>query len=372
MVSAEERERTIAKVTGLGIATNLVLAFSKLIVGALSHSIAITNDAINNATDTLSSVVTLAGYRASRMRPNKKHPLGYGRLEYMSALVVDLIIIVAAFQCLSSSIGRIRNPKVIAYNTYMCIILTFAIAGKVALSVIDSKSGERIDSEALKASGKDAFSDVLTSSLTLISLIFSPLTNFPIDGICGIIVSAFIFYSGVSSLFETSSALIGSPPDKETVSKLRVIISNHPPLKGGYDILLHNYGPERRVCTCNVEVPANVDAETVFDAMTDAQREILEKLGIFVTFGMYAVNDYIPKVYELKQEALDVAKNASAAVISIHAFHVHFDRRLMHFDLVVDFSASGSQRLKNEITKALEAHFPGYGFEFTVEPEYAE
>lgn len=370
MKGNKEREKTIKAVSIGGICANLFFAAVKFLAGSISGSIAITGDAINNASDSVSSIITLAGYAASRRRPTRKHPLGYGRIEYLSALIVALIVLLAGIECLTSSIDRLRDPSKVTLNTLAAVIILVTIAGKVALFFINSIAGKRVHSEALMASGKDALADILTSSLTLLAAAASPFTDIPLDGIAGIVVSLFIFAAAASSISDTSSAIMGERPDRETVDNIRAIIATHPPLKGGYDIMLHAYGPERIMGTCNVEVPSDAIAENIFDAMTDAQNEIREKMGISLTFGLYAVNDFLIDVKKMKKEVLETLKSTSPHVLSIHAFHIHYDRKLVHFDVVADFEVKNSSHLADELRCALEKAYPGFRFEFTVDPEY--
>lgn len=364
------RQKVINTVGITGILANLIFSVLKFVAGTITKSVAITNDAINNLSDSMSSIITLLGYRMGKMKPTRKHPLGYGRTEYLSAMIISVIILVAGYNCLLSSIDRLKNPSEVTVAPIALIILFISVLTKIGLSILNTKAGKKVDSEALKASGKDALSDVLVTSLTIISLIAGKFTSFPIDGVMGIVVSIFIFYAGLSSFFETNSALMGERPDKETVEKIRAIIKKHPPLKGGYDIMLHSYGPERCMGTCNVEVPTRAHAENIFDAMTDTAKEIEDELGIYFTFGLFAVNDYREDVRELKSEILTYLKEKTPHVLSLHAFHVHWDSNLVHFDVVVDFKVSNYGLYKQEILSALNQKWPDYTFEFTIDPEY--
>lgn len=364
------RQKVINTVGITGILANLIFSVLKFVAGTITKSVAITNDAINNLSDSMSSIITLLGYRMGKMKPTRKHPLGYGRTEYLSAMIISVIILVAGYNCLLSSIDRLKNPSEVTVAPIALIILFISVLTKIGLSILNTKAGKKVDSEALKASGKDALSDVLVTSLTIISLIAGRFTSFPVDGVMGIVVSIFIFYAGLSSFFETNSALMGERPDKETVEKIRAIIKKHPPLKGGYDIMLHSYGPERCMGTCNVEVPTRAHAENIFDAMTDTAKEIEDELGIYFTFGLFAVNDFREDVRELKSEILTYLKEKTPHVLSLHAFHVHWDSNLVHFDVVVDFKVSNYGLYKKEILSALNQKWPDYTFEFTIDPEY--
>lgn len=371
MIKAEDRQRTIARATAVGIATNMVLVLVKALVGLASGSVSVVNDAFNNAADCVSAIVTMAFYSIARRRPTRKHPLGYGRMEYLSALIVAMLVIVTGVQCFLSSLEAVRNPSPMSMSAVGYAVIIFSILAKIFLSILNSKAGKKIDSDALKATGKDALSDVLVTTLTLLSALFSPLTDVPVDGLAGIAVSLFILYSGISSIWETSSSIMGERPDAQTVERIRSIIDRHPPLHGGYDLILHNYGPERTLGTCNVEVPIDAHAEDIFNAMTDATKDIMHETGIYFTFGLYAVNNYRKDVRQMMDRVLDVMQKTSPHVVSLHAFHVHFDTKTVHFDVVVDFKVRNYLELTRILNEALEKEFPGYTFEFAIDPEYA-
>ncbi len=371
MVEDAERNKILKHTAMVGIATNAFIAAAKLVIGFVSGSVAIMSDAANNLSDTLSSIVTIVGFNVAQRRPTHSHPLGFGRMEYISALFVAFLVIFTGASFFRTSIDRITEPKAVAVSLPMIFILILTIFAKIMLWRLNIKSGKKIESEALSASGADALSDALSTSVTIIAAIISPFTSIPIDGIAGIIVSIFILYAGVKSIVGTVSTIVGERPTKETVQQLRSIINSHPPLHGGYDIQIHTYGPVRSIGTCNVEVPSDSKSEEVFDAMTDAQEEILSRMGIYMTFGMYAVNDKNPVVKLMRQEVLKVLKANSPAVLSIHGFHVHFEDSRVHFDVVVDFTISDLAAFRMEEQKALEEAFPTYRFSFNIDPDYA-
>ncbi len=371
MIDEETRNKVLKRTAFLGIVSNAAIAVVKVLIGLVSGSVAIMSDAANNASDMLSSLVTIMGFNIAKRKPTHTHPLGFGRMEYISALFVAFIVLFTGGAFLSTSIDKIQNPSPVTVSLPMLFILLLTIAVKLGLWRINAKNGRKIESEALSASGTDALSDALATSVTIIAAIISLFSSFPIDGWAGIIVSIFILYAGVSSVVDTVSAIVGERPSKATVQEIRKIIQTHPPLSGGYDIQIHTYGPSRMIGTCNVEVPSDAKGEEIFDAMTDAQVEIMDKMGIYFTFGMYAVNSDNPVVILMKKEVLKVMKAVSPAVISLHAFHVHMEDSRVHFDVVVDFSLTDYASFRKEATKALSDAFPTYTFQFNIDPDYA-
>ena len=371
MVEEGTRKKVLQRTAATGIASNAFIAVLKLIIGIASGSVAIVSDAANNLSDMLSSIVTIIGFNASTRRPTHSHPLGFGRMEYISALFVAFLVIFTGASFFRSSIDRIIEPTPVEISLPMVLILVMTILIKIGLWRINIRNGKRIESEALSASGSDALSDALATTVTIVAAIASRFSTLPIDGIAGIIVSIFILYAGVTSVVGTVSTIVGERPTKDTVAFLRSIINSHPPLSGGYDIQIHTYGPSRSIGTCNVEVPSDSLTEEVFDAMTDAQEEIMDKMGIYMTFGMYAVNTKNPVVQLMKQEVLKVLKATSPAVLSIHGFHVHFEDSRVHFDVVVDFTVTDLAAFRSAEQKALEEAFPTYSFSFNIDPDYA-
>lgn len=371
MIEEETRNKVLKRTALLGIISNAAIAAIKVVIGFFSGSVAIMSDAANNASDMLSSVVTIMGFNLAKRKPTHTHPLGFGRIEYISALFVAFIVLLTGGAFLRTSIDKIQNPSPVTISIPMLFILILTIAVKLGLWRINQKNGKKIESEALSASGTDALSDALATSVTIIASVISLFSSFPIDGWAGIIVSIFILYAGVSSVVDTVSAIVGERPSKDTVLEIRKIISKHPPLSGGYDIQIHTYGPSRMIGTCNVEVPSEAKAEEIFDAMTEAQIEIMEKMGIYFTFGMYAVNSDNPVVILMKKEVLKVLKEVSKDVISIHAFHVHLNDSRVHFDVVVGFSLTDYASFRRNATKALTEAFPTYSFQFNIDPDYA-
>lgn len=365
------REKKIQTATFIGIAVNLIIGTIKIICGMLSNSVAIISDGANNATDTLSSFVTLFGLKLANKRPDKGHPLGHGRFEYISALIVSFIVLGTGLIFLKDSVNAILTKQSAVVSGYMIIIISFTVLIKIALCFINRKIGEEADSQALKASASDALSDALASSITIASSFISKFTSFPIDGCAGIAVSVFIMLNGYFSLRDTISSILGERPQKETVNKIRSIIEKHHPLHGGYDLMLHQYGPELSIGTCNVEVPSDATAEEIFDAMTDAQHEIYNTMGIYLTLGMYAVNDKNPTVIKMKDDILDTLKCIDKSVLSIHGFHVHFKSSMVHFDVVVDFALKDKKDFERRAVDVLRKCYPQFSFEFNIDPDYS-
>ena len=369
----KERDRSyyIRRAGNIGTGTNLVLGGLKITAGVFTHSIAILSDGVNNLSDSISSIVTLIGYRLSKRRPTKAHPMGYGRIEYLSALLVSILVILTGFSFLRSSIAKVGSPSSVSVTPIVIVIMILSVIVKIALWVFYNREGKRTESTALGASALDSVSDALVTAVTLISTLLSPILPFSLDAPAGIVVSLFIMWTGVSSVLTISDTILGKRPSKENVQRIRNIIRRYPPLRGGYDIRIHSYGPESSVGTIDVEVPFEATAEEVYEAMEKAKKELLKETGTIFTFGMNAENQDDARVKEMMDKTLKCIQMSSEYVIGIHGFHVHFEEKRIEFDVVVSFALRDWEKFRRNLTGLLEMIFPDYTVSFNIDPDYS-
>ncbi len=369
----KERERSyyIRRAGNIGTITNLLLGGVKIAAGLFTSSIAILSDGVNNLSDSISSIVTLIGYRVSKRRPTKAHPMGYGRIEYLSALLVSILVILTGFSFLKSGIEALGTASEIAVTPAVLVIMILSVIVKIALWIFYRREGKRTQSTALRASALDSLSDALVTTVTILSSVLSPLLPISLDAPAGIVVSLFIMWTGVSSVLGISDTILGKRPSKEEVQKIREIIKCYPPLRGGYDIRIHRYGPESSVGTIDVEVPFEATAEEVYEAMEKAKKELQEKTGTIFTFGMNAENQDDERVREMMDKTLKCIQMSSEYVIGIHGFHVHFEEKRIEFDVVVSFALKDWDRFRRNLTGLLELIFPDYSVSFNIDPDYS-
>lgn len=371
MQKNDERSQIIKRATNVGIIANVALGIIKVIIGYITQSIAFLSDGANNLTDSVSSLVALIGFRASKKRPTKNHPMGYGRVEYLSALVVAFLVLSTGFSFLISSIEEIKDPSTMTVNARILTILSSTVVIKFFLYFFYKKESKKANSLALEATATDSISDSLISLLTIVSGLLALHFNVYIDGIVGILVSLFIIWGGISSVLTISDTLIGKRPTKEEVEKIRSIIKKYPPLHGGYDIRIHSYGPEVMVGTIDVEVPFSANAESISEAMEKAKKELVDETGIIFTFGINAENQDDPRVKEMMDKTLKCLKLSSPDVLAIHGFHVHFEEKRIEFDVVVSFSLKDWDKFRANTTGILEMVFPDYSVSFNIDPDYS-
>ncbi|MBQ9846627.1 MAG: cation transporter [Clostridia bacterium] len=270
----------------VGIACNLILFTIKLIAGILSGSIAITADAFNNLSDMGSSVVTLLGFKLASKSPDKDHPFGHGRMEYMSAFIVSVVIIVVGFELLTSSIEKIFNPEDIHVNAVTLVVLIISIIVKFWLGIFNNKLGDIINSSALKATAKDSINDVVATSAVLLTSLISMAFGLNLDGYVGVLVAIFIMYGGFSTAKEMLSPLLGTQPEPELVSEIKSAVLENDAFVGMHDLIVHDYGPGRCFASLHVEVPDTVDVISCHEIIDACEKAVFEKTGVEIVIHM--------------------------------------------------------------------------------------
>lgn len=320
----EDVKRSLyGKLCGLaGILLNIVLFVIKFFAGTLSNSIAITADAFNNLSDAGSSVVTLAGFKLSEQKPDAKHPYGHGRIEYISGLIVSAVILLMAFEMLKDSVSKIIHPEETNFSIVVITILVISILVKLYMAFYNFRVGKKIDSATIRATGADSLSDTISTIVVLISTIVGHFTSLHIDGICGIIVGLFILYAGISTARETLSLLMGEPPEKEYVDSIEELVLNFDPcILDVHDLLVHDYGPGRKVISLHAEVPAEGNILEIHDVIDNLEKQLAAQFHCLATIHMDPVVTNDPKVDALKEEVQTILQEIDP-VISMHDFRI--------------------------------------------------
>ena len=270
----------------VGILCNLILSIIKISVGFISGSVSITADGFNNLSDMASSIITMVGIKLANRPADKEHPFGHGRMEYLSALVVAFMVMLVGVQFVKTSFERILNPVAVSFEIIPFILLLISLLIKLWLSRFNKFMGLKINSTALKAASVDALGDVFTSSCVLISFLAAKFTTLPIDGYVGLIVSAAILYAGYSLIKDTISPLLGEAPDEELVKKIKQGVLSYDNIIGVHDLIIHNYGVGKCMASIHAEIPSNIDLVTIHEIIDSAEREISQKLNIYLVIHM--------------------------------------------------------------------------------------
>ena len=304
-----------------GIVLNLFLFGVKFLAGTLTGSIAITADAFNNLADAGSSIITLFGFRLAGQKPDPEHPFGHGRMEYISGLFVSIAILIMGYELAKTSIDKILHPQLIQGSTISIVILLVAVLVKLYIMLYNFSIGKKINSVAMRATAKDSLSDTLSTIVVLASTLIGTYADLAIDGWCGILVSVFIFISGITALKETIGPLLGQPPEPEFITEIETIVNSHPEVLGIHDLIVHNYGPGRQMISLHAEVSADSDLSLIHDTIDNIERELIEKTGAHAVIHMDPIVTNDEKLNELKSVIRDYAKSLSES-LSIHDFRM--------------------------------------------------
>jgi cation diffusion facilitator family transporter len=305
----------------VGIALNVLLFAGKYAAGLISGSVAIRADAFNNLSDAGSSFITMVGFHFSGMKPDKDHPFGHGRIEYVSGLAVSVLIILMGFELAKSSIDKILHPAAIDSSPLVLLILVASILVKLYMSAYNRKIGAHIDSAAMKATAADSASDALATTVVLIATLFSAFTGIHVDGWCGILVSVFILKTGYDAAKDTLSPLLGQAPDPEFIRQIQEIVMSHQEIVGIHDLIVHDYGPGRVMISLHGEVPGNGDIYALHDTIDHIERELKEKLNCDAVIHMDPIATDDETVRALKEKILQ-GLNRLNLNLTMHDFRI--------------------------------------------------
>lgn len=351
------RQDKIVKTSIIGIIVNLILVAFKAFVGIVTNSIAITLDAVNNLTDALSSIITIIGTKLAGKAPDKDHPYGYGRIEYFSSVIIAAIVLWAGITAFMESWPKIFNPDVTNYTTVSLIIIAVAVVVKFVLGQYVKRVGEDINSQALVASGSDAFFDAILSLSTLVAAIISIFFHISLEGILGVIISIVIIKASIDMLKETLDSMIGARVDSELSQKIKASILEVPGVYGAYDLSLHNYGPEDMQGSVHVEIDDTLTALDIQKLTRQISAKIFSEFSIILTVGIYAHNDTYGNI---RDDLYHIASKYEE-VLEIHGFIVYEEENLITFDIIVDFDAD-REAVKAKILSEIKAKHPEFNY----------
>ena len=349
-----EKERlAIGKRAGLiGIFFNLILVIIKLIAGILSSSVSIIADALNNLTDTTSSIVTLAGFRLAELPPDQEHPYGHARYEYLSGMVVAMLILVIGFEILLSSGKKIINSEETRLTLIVVVILLVSIGLKLLLFVYYRKKGKEISSTVLFAAAQDSRNDVIATTAVLCSMVLEYKTGWKLDGLIGAGVAIFILYSGIKLVQETISPLLGEGVNEELKERIETYILSNEKVMGCHDLMVHDYGPGKRFASIHVEIDRDEDPILCHEILDKMERECLQQYGVNLVIHYDPITTNDPELGRLYDLVLSLLKFKDSR-LTIHDFRMTEGRENVNliFDIVLPSELSGQE---NEIQNSLE------------------
>ncbi|MBR5527787.1 MAG: cation transporter [Clostridia bacterium] len=346
---------TLCAITG--IILNFLLFVFKLLAGMISGSVAVTADAVNNLSDSASSVVTLMGFKISAKKPDADHPFGHGRSEHIAGLIVSFFIILMGFELAKSSFSKLLHPEDIKFSYLTVLILVVSVAVKLYMTFYNRAVGKKICSPTMYASATDSISDSISTAVVLLSMLFYKFTSINIDPYCGILVSLFVFTAGIRSALETISPLLGEQADPKVTEKIESIVMSYPEALGIHDMIVHNYGNGSLIVSLHVEVSADGDILTMHDAIDNMEKEIGEKLCCLATIHMDPVVSSNPELDAVK-EAVCAFIDKNYKNVSIHDFRMV--KGQTHTNIIFDVVIPFDEKDPSKIVEALKVTVNGY------------
>ena len=368
---AYDREKIIVRTSIIGIIANVLLAAFKAAVGLISNSIAVILDAVNNLSDALSSVITIIGAKLGAKKPDKKHPLGYGRIEYLSSMLVAAIVLYAGITSVVESVKKIIHPEAADYSKVSLIIIVVAVIVKLVLGRYVKAQGEKANSGALIASGKDASFDAILSSSVLASAVIYLIWGISLEAYVGVVISIVIIKAGIEMMNETLNDIIGQRSDAEISRQIRQLINAEPEIRGAYDLTLFNYGPDKYYGSVHMELPDTMTIEEADLLTRRVQRKVFRETGVILTgIGVYSYNT-------TNEEAAEIRNNVQKTVLShdlalqLHGFYVDTEKKTMHFDVVISFDIDYKEAI-GIMMKEVQEMYPDYTIQIVPDADIAD
>ena len=358
------RLKVIMRTSVIGIIANAVMAGMKMVVGAISGSIAIVLDGVNNLSDAASSLITILGAALAGKPADRKHPFGYGRMEYLSSLIISAIVLYAGITSMVESVKKIITPEASDYSAITLIILVIAVIFKLLLALYTQRMGRVTKSDALVASGKEAILDVLVSVATLVAALIFILTGLSLEAWLGAVIAVIIIKAGVELLLETVSKILGQSAEVELAVAIKKTVSEHPYVQGAYDLVMNNYGPEFYMASIHVEVDEDLTAAEIDKMIRDITDTVLKEHSVYLSaISVYAKNKSDKVKLEMEEKINGIALSEKY-VIATHGFYVDFEKKMLRFDLVVSLDAPDRKKVYNDTILKIKEFYSD--FEYTV------
>lgn len=363
------REGAVVTVSALNILVNLISAAVKVVIGMAVSSIAIVSEGVNNATDSATSLITIVGTKLSAKHPTEKHPFGFGRIEYLTSLLIAVLILFTGAELMESSIKLIFDPQEMSISYVTMAIIAVSAILKLLLGTFTIKEGKRVDSSSLAALGTECRSDSVVSVITLVTALVFLVFRVNLDAYAGIIMALIVLKAGLEVLKETLSDLLGQSGEKELAQELYRIIRAEPLVLNAADMMLHNYGPDAYSGSVNVEIDHSKTVGEVYAALHELQLRIMHEKHITMVFGIYAVDKDHQEIRQLREQVAAFVREQEH-VTSYHALYIHPNGRDIYVDLVVDYDLADWDALRREFTDYMAARYPEKHLELVIETNY--
>lgn len=369
--TVSDREKVIVRTSIVGIVTNVLLAAFKAAIGLMSNSIAVMLDAVNNLSDALSSVITILGAWLGGKPPDKKHPFGYGRIEYLSSMLVSAIVLYAGLTSLVESIKKIINPEVADYGIVSLVIIAVAIVVKLVLGNYVKRQGRRVNSGALVASGSDASFDAILSASVLASAIVDLVLHVSLEAYVGVAIAAIIIKAGVEMISETLADILGKRGDAELASQIRQILVEEPGVRGAYDLTIFDFGPNRSYASVHLELPDTMTVDKVDVLTRRVGLRVFEETGVRLTgVSVYSHNTTNKEAARIREAIRNVVL-AHDWALQLHGFYADTEEKSIRFDVVLSFDIGWREAL-DVLTREVQALYPEYAIQITPDTDVSD
>ena len=368
----KSRDAVIVRTSIIGILANVFLAAFKAVVGLTSNSIAIVMDAVNNLSDAASSVITIVGTKLAGKEPDRKHPFGYGRIEYLSAMVISLLVLYAGVTAFVESVKKIITPDAPDYTPVALIIVAVAVVVKIVLGRYVKGVGKKVNSDSLVNSGEDATLDSIISASTLVAAAVYLLFHISLEAWLGAIIAIVIIKSGVEMLRETLSQILGERADAELARSIKATVTSYPQISGAYDLVLHNYGPDAYNGSVHIEVPDTLSADDLDKLIRKVTVDVIQKHNVILTaISVYSINTKDAEAVAARERVAEIVRT-NPHVLQMHGFYLDKAEKTLRFDIVVSFDAKDRRQVYQDICEKVQREYPDYTLQIAMDTDFSE
>ena len=368
---AAKRNKEIIKTSIIGVIANVILAAFKAVIGIVTNSIAVTLDAVNNLSDALASIITIVATVLSGKLPDKKHPLGYGRIEYLSGMIVAALVLYAGITAGVESVKKIIHPEVADYSMISLVIIAAAVVVKFVMGRLIAAKGKELNSSSLIATGADASFDSVLSLSVLISAIIFIKFHISLEAYVGVVIAVIIVKSGFEMMRDTVDEILGQRAEKDMVAKIKSLINEEEEVRGAYDLFINNYGPNKNYASIHIELPDTMTVDEVDVLTRKLQAKVYTETGVILTgVGVYSYNTSNEEVAHMRNDISHIVMNHEWA-IQMHGFYVDMESKAIRFDVVFSFAINPDEGVEI-LTREIGEKYEGYTIHISPDIDIAD
>ena len=368
---AAKRNKEIIKTSIIGVIANVILAAFKAVIGIVTNSIAVTLDAVNNLSDALASIITIVATVLSGKLPDKKHPLGYGRIEYLSGMIVAALVLYAGITAGVESVKKIIHPEVADYSMISLVIIAAAVVVKFVMGRLIAAKGKELNSSSLIATGADASFDSVLSLSVLISAIIFIKFHISLEAYVGVVIAIIIVKSGFEMMRDTVDEILGQRAEKDMVAKIKSLINEEEEVRGAYDLFINNYGPNKNYASIHIELPDTMTVDEVDVLTRKLQAKVYTETGVILTgVGVYSYNTSNEEVAHMRNDISHIVMNHEWA-IQMHGFYVDMESKAIRFDVVFSFAINPEEGVEI-LTREIGEKYEGYMIHISPDIDIAD